>query len=132
MISTKKPSESSSRQRNIGRTSLKADRLASLLETKTPQKRAHAWRLPHVQRKVAIGVCAVLVLVSAVSVGGMHLYTSKQIADQKALAIIQQAKERSNNIAADACRQKKAAEKANLIGKVTYDELYDFNECNNK
>jgi hypothetical protein len=79
--------------------------------------------------KVVAIACVVILLVSALGVGATRYYNSQAAAAEKVAATAKQKKLEVKNAAAVACRQKKAEEKADQLGKITYDELYDHNAC---
>ena len=74
-------------------------------------------------------LCLSVALVGMLSFTGYQFYVAKAEAAQKAAATEKQTKLAKKSIAAEACRRKKAEQKADLIGKVTYDQLYDYDEC---
>ena len=116
------------RHRRVGRKVLQADRLTHLLaqESKNTTK---PWDILIVRPKLTLAACALLIAVSAVGFGGLRFYAGQQAASEKAAAVKEQDRLRVRSTAADACRRKKAEEKADQIGKVTYDELYDGDAC---
>ena len=128
MIPAHPPNPSSIRYRRIGRKVLLADRLSRALGSgvakKSPFSRLKA--LPR-WKMVAIS-CTALVTVGIVCVVGMQL-NAAQVADSQKAATEQQKNIEVKSAASAACRSKKAEEKADLIGKVTYDELYDYGTC---
>lgn len=74
-------------------------------------------------------LCLMLIIVGAIGIGGAQYFTSRAAAAERAAATVRQDKLAAKSMAAEACRRKKAEQKADLIGKVTYDELYDYDEC---
>lgn len=130
MISTPTIHTSSTRHRQIGRKVLQADRLARALNTPSAKHRKSLWgRLPSIQPKVLAAICAISLIVGIIGVAGARVYMA-QIANSERAAIAEQQRQtRAKDVAASACRQKKAEQKADQLGKVTYDELYDYDEC---
>lgn len=120
-------SQASLRDRRIGRKVLLADRLSHVMGTSIKKRPIVSWSTLRRPRVVAAFAGAVVVVAVVSSVA--HMYTTQAAATQKAEETKQQQLLRQKSIAADKCRQQKASQKAELIGKVTYDELYDKNEC---
>lgn len=130
MRPTKATNDISTRRRRIGRKALQADRLSRALHADKREGTKHAaWRLPSMRPKTVALICLVAVVVGTLGIGGTQFYLAQVAATQKAAAAKQQAEQKAKSIAADACRRKKAEQKADQIGKVTYDELYDHGEC---
>lgn len=117
------------RHRRIGRKVLQADRLARALGTAKHKKTRNVWRAPSLRPKVIALICVIAIGVGALGFGGSQFYFAQVDKTQKAAAIEQQSKLEAKSIAADACRRKKAEQKADQLGKITYDELYDYGEC---
>lgn len=86
-------------------------------------------RLPSLSRKQLIAIGLAAVLVSSVAIGAARAYTSYAEAKQREVVKQQEVQLRAKSAAADACRREKAKQKAELIGKVTYNELYDYGAC---
>lgn len=80
---------------------------------------------PKTSALMTVGVLALCVLAA----GGAHHYSTTTAAAEKAATEKRYALEKQESLAADACRRKKLEEKADLLGKVTFDELYDNDEC---
>lgn len=116
--------------RQIGRKVLLADRLHHALNANSRTKSRFPWRLPALRPKFIALACIVVVAIGTSGFMATQFYLSKVAAEQKAAAAKQQNEQKAKSIAAEACRQKKAEQKASLIGKVTYDELYDHDACN--
>lgn len=57
------------------------------------------------------------------------MYNDQVAAAQKVQATEQQRILKANSAEADACRRKKVEQKADQLGKITYDQMYDGNEC---
>lgn len=115
------------RHRRIGRKVLLADRLArSLNRSASPAGR---WDWLKRNKRYAVAASIGLFVVVTVGVSVTQFYSNQTAASEKIATEKLEAETRQKDIAADACRQKKAQDKADLIGKVTYDELYDGNEC---
>jgi hypothetical protein len=68
-------------------------------------------------------------VLGALGVTVLHSYSTRLADEQKNEAAKQIASQKERAAKADACRRAKAEQKADLIGKVTYDELYDNDEC---
>jgi len=117
------------RNRRFGKKVLLADRLAHALNPTTPTPARRSWSLPTINRKLAVTICILLAVVGGIGFGGSQLYLAKVTASQEAAAVKERAAQQAKSRAADACRREKAKLKADQIGKVTYDELYDYDEC---
>jgi hypothetical protein len=125
----RRTSTQSTGHRRIGRKALQADHLSHAIE-KNSSSNGNSWlSLPSWQPKIIAAVCVVIVGGSLLGFMGMQAYLSNISASQKVSAAVQQSKLKAKSIAIDACHRKKAAEKADQIGKITYDELYDHDEC---
>ena len=61
--------------------------------------------------------------------GGLLIYQGKKNADEQAAAVIEQQKVDKQNAVAQVCYAQKMKEKASMLGKITYDQLYDGNSC---
>ena len=129
MKRTQASREQQIRRRQIGRKVLQADHLNHALNAGKRRSVVPNWKflLARPRRTAAAGL--VVVLVGAVGFGLMSAYQSQATTAQKAAVIQQQNTIRSKSAAAEVCRRQKAEQKADLIGKVTYDELYDYDEC---
>lgn len=129
MRPTSTPHPSSLRHRRIGRKVLQADRLARALSATKPKKTKLLWPMSSLRPKVIALVCAIVIGVGAIGFTGSQVYFAQVDKTQKAAAAERQSKLEAKSIAADACRREKAEQKADQIGKITYDELYDYGEC---
>lgn len=117
------------RHRQIGRKVLLADRLSHALGSTESKKANHLLGFLKRRPKTIALTCAVVACAGILGLTTVQFYTTKAEAAQKAAATEKQAKLAKKSIAAEACRRKKAEQKADLIGKVTYDQLYDYDEC---
>lgn len=117
------------RRRRIGRKALQADRIARALTATAQKKPRKTWSVPSVRPRLLAVVCAVIIGVSAAGLAASHFYTARAVEAQKAAAVAEQKMLKAKSVAADACRRKKAEQKADQLGKITYDELYDHGEC---
>lgn len=88
-------------------------------------KRLRAFRPTKKQTVVALIALLVVGLVS----GGLVMYQNKKVADENAAAVAEQQKVEKQNAAAQVCYKQKLKEKASMLGKITYDQLYDGNAC---
>jgi hypothetical protein len=129
MTTTRNLHTTSPRQRQIGRKVLQADRLATVITRTAGNQQKKSWRMPTVRPRIIGAICAALIVIGVTSFIGLQSYMGKVAATQKITAEKQQRVLEAKGIAADACRRKKVEEKAALIGKITYDELYDHNSC---
>ncbi len=117
------------RNRRIGRKALQADRLHKALAPPVSKKHKRSWQMPSVRPKVLIAAFIALACIGTLGLIGLQRYNSQANVAQKAAATKQLIELKARSSAADACRREKAAQKADLIGKITYDELYDYGEC---
>jgi hypothetical protein len=119
----------SARRRQIGRKVLQAERVSRLLEAdKHSQAKSSRLRF-RLNKKLAVIVGVILVVASAGGAAGYQHYARKASAAKFADMIERQKALKAKSEAADKCRQEKAEQKAHLIGNITYDELYDYGEC---
>ena len=118
------------RHRKIGRRVIRADHLNRALETKN-KKTMLSWlrHVPSIRpRTIALTGMAILV-VTAATFGGLQIYLGQVAASEKAATAERQDELEAKRVAADACRRQKLEEKADQIGTITYDELYNHGEC---
>ena len=113
------------RRRQIGRKVLQADRLSHALGSAPERSRRNIRFSRFMRPKFAAALSVMIIAVAVIGFGAVQLYAGHRLAAQDTAS----KQERAKSISADACRRQKAEQKADLIGKVTYDELYDGNEC---
>jgi hypothetical protein len=118
------------RHRRIGRKVLLADRLARAVAPNTQKRRSNDWRVIFAKPKLAASIVIGVLVVGALGFTGIQAYSAQQAETRQAEATEQFALQKEKAAEADACRRAKLEQKADLVGKVTYDELYDGNECN--
>lgn len=125
-----KPSKPTSvRHRRIGRKVLLADKLAHVTKVSAQKSRNNDWRTIFAKPKLAAAVLGGVIAVGVIGFAGMQTYASQQAKAEQAEATAQFTLQKEKAAKADACRRAKLEQKSELIGKVTYDELYDGNEC---
>lgn len=124
--------------KRIGQKAIHCGRVFTALEARLPKaavttkkKRTRpklSFRIPNLSRMqlAFIGAACVVLLVSGT---GYYFYDQEQdkaraIAEEKQLERDQEAEK-----IASECRRQKAVEKADQIGLLTYDQLYDYDEC---
>lgn len=129
MIFSPQSSDTANRYRQIGRKALRAERIARSINSSMQAKPKRSWRLPHLTPKVIALLCALVVIVGVAGFAVQRYYHHQALMAQIKADIKRQGELRAKSMAADACRRKKAEQKADLIGKITYDELYDYGEC---
>lgn len=113
--------------RRIGKKILSCSRTATLLYGELKQKKWHFPKIQLTKKNIAIA-CGVVVLVAASGVG-YKIYDNYQI-EQKRVAAEQKAvRDAAARVKSNECRAQKVAAKADQIGKITYDELYDYTVC---
>lgn len=113
--------------RRIGKKILSCSRTATLLYGELKQKK---WQLPKVRltkKHVAIA-CGVALLIAASGVG-YKVYDNYQIEQRRIAAEEKSVRDASARAKSNECRAQKVAAKADQIGKITYDELYDYTVC---
>lgn len=124
--------------KKFGQKAISCGRVHSALEARLPHLKTSkkekrktpkiSFRLPqlsHMQRAF-IGAACVVLLISGT---GYYFYDREQdkiraIDEQEQLQRDQEAEK-----IASECRRQKAVEKADQIGLLTYDQLYDYDEC---
>lgn len=119
----------SRRDRRIGKKALQADRLARALQSSKTSTPKRSRRVPLPKPRNLLIACALLIFIGVAGAVALQYFSSQAAARQKAADLQMQKIVKAKSLAADACRRKKAAEKVEQIGKVTYDELYDHGEC---
>ena len=117
------------RHRKIGKKVLFADRLSHAMRPRKSRLESFKDRLPTLSRKQVIVMGVAVVVISSAALGAVRAYTSYAEAKQREVVKQQEVLLKAKSAAADACRREKAQQKAELIGKVTYDELYDYGAC---
>lgn len=125
--------------RKIGRKILSADRMMTVMERAgrvgkktTLRKRSLRSILSRIVWTKRMGVMMAGVgVVAIMAIIGVRFYQHQQaMAAAKAEQVRFEAEKRER-ASALACRQQKLADRSELFGKVTYDELYDGNACDN-
>lgn len=117
------------RDRRIGRKVLLADRLSHALDRSSKRPSIVPSRFRSIPRKAAFGVAAGVLVLGLTGTALIHHFSTQAAAAQKVAATKEQQRLEAKSRAADACRRNKAEQKADQLGKVTYDELYDYDEC---
>ena len=118
-------------RRRIGKKAMALSRTSLLLERKmnaAPKQRrkvAFIWRPTRVHYALFAG----LVVFFMIGTAGYAYYQQQQAKERQAAAKVEEERARVASQKSDECRQQKVAAKADLIGKVTYDELYDYSVC---
>ena len=110
----------SNRYKRIGRKALLVRKIDSVIRNDAKPKR-RTFSIFRPSRLLVGSLFAATVLAIALYAGYTH-YSSQ-------VAAREQAEFKISSERANACRQQKANENAHLIGKVTYDELYDGDSC---
>lgn len=137
MDTRKGSSPQHARVRRIGKKAIFYGRLAPALGVVPPSKDARPGLLTRLVRKVRafrptrkqLIITAITLLVVGLATAGAIMYQQKRLADEKAAAAAEAARVEKANAAAQLCYQKKTAEKKSMLGKVTYDQLYDKDAC---
>ena len=122
-------------QRRIGRKVITLARISSVMDRKLgssqPIKKR---RLPQIQFRFTKRVAFILggaVLLAGLAMTGVVIYQKQAAAVAAKAAEVKLEAERKEKASAMACRKQKLESKRELYGKVTYDELYDGNSCDN-
>ena len=121
--------------RRIGRKVITLARISSVMDRKLvaaqPIRKRH---LPQIKiqftRRVAL-VLGSIILLAGLATTGAFFYQKQAAATEAKAAQAKLETERKINAAAVACRKQKLDSKRELYGKITYDELYDGNACEN-
>lgn len=79
--------------------------------------------------KKQLVITAIAVVVIGIVVAVSIILDQKRQADDKAAAAAEAARVEKVNAAAQVCYQKKMKEKAAMLDKITYDQLYDGDSC---
>ena len=125
------------RVRRLGKKAIFYGRVATALGVPAAQQRAGARRLVRSvrrarsfrpTRKQLIMVAGVLVVLVASMVGAV-LYHNHQVVAAKAAAKAAYEHQQKIEAAAQQCYARKTAEKQQMLGKVTFDQLYDGDSC---
>lgn len=132
-MDTKKGHPHERTARRIGKKAIFYGRLAPVLGVVKSQKaglkgyitRVKAFRLT--RKQAVIAACSVIVLGLA-TVGGI-MYQQKRSADAQAAAKAEAARAQQLNASAQECYKSKLAEKQAMLGKITFDQLYDGDTC---
>ena len=119
--------------KRIGKKAIFYGRVATSLGAVASEKkkkpsivqRLLAFRPTKKQTVVALSILMVIGLIT----GGLVMYQNKKIADQQAAERAEQARLDKRNAAAQICYKQKIKEKASMLGKITYDQLYDGDAC---
>lgn len=119
----------SPRNRRIGRKVLAADQLAHALGGSTAKKTRKDWHKTFLQPKLVVPALVCVIVVGILGWIASQAYFAQQASVQKAEDQRLSDQQRAKAVKADACRRAKLEQKADLIGKITYDELYDHGEC---
>lgn len=88
-------------------------------------KRVRAFKAT--RKQLILAAIAVVVLGVAIAAG--VLYQQKRLVDAQAAAKAESDRVEKVNAAAQLCYQQKTKQKQSMLGKVTYDQLYDGDSC---
>ena len=120
------------RRRRIGKKVLACNRIARVLERTTgasaKKKQQKTPRFKPTKLQVLV-TSASIVVVTLVVGGGYTLFHNYQVEQQKQAAAANAIRVEAAEAKSAECRAKKAEEKADQIGMITYDELYDYKSC---
>ena len=118
-------------KRRIGKKAMTLCRTALVLERKLAA-------VPKPQRKLAImwrptrlhyALFASVAVLGMIGTAGYTYYQQQQSIVHQAATKVAEERAREASANSDECRKQKVAAKADLIGKVTFDELYDYSVC---
>ena len=118
-------------RRRIGKKAMALSRTSLLLERKMSvthkqrRKFTFTWRPTRVHYALFAG----LVVFFAIGTAGYVYYQQQQANERQAAAKVEQERARVASQKSDECRQLKVVVIVDLIGKGTYDELYDYSVC---
>lgn len=125
------------RIRRLGKKAIFYGRIATALGVAQPIKAAPKSRSAAAfarvkvfkpSRKQLITTCCAVVLAGAGIVGN-SIYQTQRVAAAKAAAKAENERVERVNAAAQECYKKKTADKQQMLGKVTFDQLYDGDSC---
>lgn len=85
-------------------------------------------KLPKLTKRRAITAVCILIATGLIT-GGVLWYRHDQTVRAQAAAAEEAKKQQVINEKAQICYQQKQKERADMLGKVTYDQLYDGNSC---
>ncbi|HRC28566.1 MAG TPA: hypothetical protein PKV96_04240 [Candidatus Saccharimonas sp.] len=117
--------------RRIGKKAMSIYRTSVLLEKKlVPVKVRRTLHMPtwRPSRRQYV-IAAIILVVGLVSSIGYLYWKGEQDKALRATEQVQQERARQASAKSNECRKQKLAAKADQIGKITYDELYDYTVC---
>jgi hypothetical protein len=118
--------------RRIGKKVIFYHRVAPALGAVSKPKEKRSWisavKSFRPTKKQLIITAAAVVVIGIIAAVGIIVDQKKQ-ADEKAAAATEAARIERVNAAAQVCYQKKMKEKAAMLDKITYDQLYDGDSC---
>lgn len=126
------------RARRLGKKAIFYGRIAHVLgvtpvEPKVSKKLQLITKLKSfrpTKKQLAIATCAVLIVVGAGF--GVNAYNNKRIADEQAAIKAEALRVEKQNAIAQECYKQKTTEKTAMLGKITFDQLYDGDSCKAK
>lgn len=123
--------------KRLGKKAIFYGRIASALGVACSDKQASKGRIATLcarakafrpSRRQLITACCAVIVVGA-GVAGNSVYQSQRAAAAKAAAKAENERMERVNAAAQECYKKKTADKQQMLGKVTFDQLYDGDSC---
>lgn len=117
--------------KRIGKKAMMIYRTSSILEKKlTPAKQRRklpqiSWRPSRRQYIIA----AIILVVGLVAASCYIFWRVEHDKAGRAAEQVQLERARDASVKSNECRKQKAAAKADQLGKITYDELYDYTVC---
>ena len=118
-------------KRRIGKKAMTLCRTSLLLERKLAavpklrRKLTISWR----PTRVHYALFASFAVVGMLGTAGYAYYQQQQTESLQAAAAVAEDRARAASQKSDDCRKQKVAAKSELLGKVTFDELYDYSVC---
>lgn len=82
------------------------------------------------KKQLIVTACSVLLMTGAGF--GWNAYNNKLIADEKAAIKAEALRVEKQNALAQECYKQKTTEKTAMLGKITFDQLYDGDACSAK
>ncbi|MFZ1258375.1 MAG: hypothetical protein WAQ25_02800 [Candidatus Saccharimonas sp.] len=119
------------RARRIGKKAIVCGRTLTAIERKLPKpKKRRTPKLPVIRMTRAryAGLIGALLLTIG-GTGGYMAYSSFRANQQRIAEQEKVERDRKASIKSNECRQQKLAAKKEQLGKITYDELYDYTVC---
>ncbi len=129
---TKSPplSPEQAHKRRIGKKVLSASRMSVILQKRLGNMKSAGIAKIRIAKKYIVLATVLALILTTTGIVGYNTYSNHVAQQAAAAAKTQQLEEEAALLKASQCRAQKAVEKSDKLGKITYDQLYDFDECN--